>query len=293
MAVLRSITPLDVFFLGSVTLLLGGGLAYRVGREDVARALAGPAWAAFSAFWLVTAVTFLRDSRTFLGLVGLVTVAVAGYATTLVVRRRHPGPQLTVAFGVMAALFVTFEFVEPVYRFGLTSVAAHTAWSLSVAGFEPVITQSSQGYATGVTFLGAPLGHGIRLVSACSGISAITLFVGLISASDAPLRKRVVASVSVAVVIYALNVIRTTFVAGSIAGQWFAAVAGPVSALYGVSDPGLVSYYVAEYVLAQILVVVVLLGVYRVLTVFVPELEALVDGVLDAAVADLEDAVQR
>jgi archaeosortase A (PGF-CTERM-specific) len=289
----RPVSTVDLLFLLAVVLLLVSTVLYWNDRRRVARLAGLSGWALFAVFWAHTAVAYLLDARYFLGSIGLVTVVVTAYAGLLVHRRRPEGVQLTVAFSVMGLLFVPYEWVDPVHRTAIQAVAESTAWGLSILGLDPILLTGPEGYRNVVAFRGIPLSHSIGIVSACSGISAVALFVGLIAATDAPLRRRLAASVGIAALIYVLNLVRTVFVAGALGGGWFGFAAAPIGVLYGVSDPGLASYYLAEYLVSQILVVLVLLLVYRRFSRYLPELQDLVGGVTEAFLADLDRVRQR
>ena len=293
MRLFRPVSPVDALFLAAVALLVGATVGLLVGRHRVATRVGVPAWALFTVFWVTVAVGYLLDARYFLGSIGVVTVVVSGYAGVLLARGRREGERVTVAFTVMGLLFVPYEWVEPIHRLAIDAVAAGTALGLRAVGFSPILLSGPDGYTNVVAFPGMPLSHSIGIVSACSGISAIALFVGLIAATDASPRRRLVAGAGIAALVYALNLIRTTFVAGALAGEWFGFAAGPVDAVYGVTSPPLVSYYVAEYVIAQVLVVVVLLGVYAAFVRCFPELQDLVEGLIGAFRTDVRRLAQR
>lgn len=287
---LRPVSPQDLLFVASIGLLVGGAISDRLlDRNDLGRPLATIGWACSTVVWGIVAATYLSTGRWFLGAIGLVTVIVAAYAVTLVIRRRRAGRDLTVAFAVMGLLFLPFEFVAPIHRAVLGGVATHTAWGLTLLGYEPIVGYGPKGYVNVIYFSGRPLSHSIRIISACSGISAIALFVGLIAATTASIRQRVLASVGVVALIYALNIVRAMLVAGALGGEWFGFATGTV----GVTDPAIASYYVAEYVFAQVLVVLVLLSVYAKLSARFTELQRLVDGVLESAASDARWIAQR
>ncbi len=283
---LRSVTVIDGLFLASIGCLWIAAAGNRFGRGRLARQIGAVGWGLFSLFWLHTAAGYLITSRTFLGIIGLVTVGLAAYACTLVVRDRDAGARLTVAFSVMGALFVPFQFVGPIHGAVLGAVAAHTVAGLSVLGYDPIVGYGPEGYANVIYFEGLPVRYGIRIISACSGISAIALFVGLVAATKASPRKRLPFGVGVAALVYGLNLVRTMLVAGALGGNWFGFATGITASLYGVTDPRLASYYVAEYLLSQVLVVVALLGVYVALSARLSELQELVGDLLDEASTD-------
>lgn len=286
MSLLRPIAPVDVLFLGSVAALAAATLASCFDQSTVERRIGTAAWVSFTCFWAVTATEYLLTSRTFLGVIGLVTVGVSAYTTTIVHREHDVGTRLTMAFTVMALLFVPFEFLDPVHSAVLSAVAAHTALGLQLVGFDPIIGYGSGGYANVIYFQELSPKYGVKIISACSGISAIALFVGLITATRARVDNRLRYAVAVGLLVYGLNVFRAVLVAGSIAGTWFGFATGVIASTYGVADPRLASYYVAEYLLSQVLIVVVLLYVYVRLSDALPELQYLVGGVVAAAESD-------
>ncbi|WP_440989180.1 archaeosortase A [Haloarchaeobius baliensis] len=286
MPLLRTVTLVDGVFVACVVALWVACLGYLTDHEEPARAVALAGWSTFALFWAYTSLDYLTTSRTFLGSIGLVTVVLSAYTVSLVARRADAGTRLTVAFAVMGLLFLPFEFVEPIHRAVLGGVAAHTAWGLSLVGFDPVIGYGPQGYPNAVYFVGLPPRYGIAIVSACSGISAISLFAGLVVATRAPPKRRLAFAVGIGAFVYLLNVVRAMFVAGALGGPWFGFAAGVTGSLYGVTDPRLASYYVAEYLVSQVLIVVVLLWVYVRLSSMLPELQELVGGVVDTATAD-------
>lgn len=290
MTLLRSFTVLDVIFLAAVAGFVIASGSRRVGTWRYGPAITAAAWLLFGGFWTAAGVDYLATGRSFLGVVSVVAAGVAVYGGSLVARHRQVGWRLTRAFAVMGLLFVPFQFLLPVYGAGLSLVAGHTGALLSALGFSPVFAHGAGGAANLVLFEGRPPTHGIRIVSACTGISGIALFVGLIAATDAPVRRRLVACLPVGVAIYVLNLVRTAFVAGALAGRWFADVGTWV---FGAADPALASYYVAEYVIAQALVVLVLLGVYLAVSRWLPELGSFVGGIVSSLERDMQPIVQR
>lgn len=300
MSLLRAVSPTDALFLASILLLWVSLAAHWWNRPRYRRGLGAVGWGAFALFWGAVAVDYLTTSRYFLGSIGTVTVLVSAYAGSLVARGsdlprsdEDLGVSITFAFAVMGVTFSVFEYVDPVHRLALGAVAAHTAIGLELLGLSPIVAIGPQGYANVIYFEGLSPAYSISIVSACSGISAMTLFAGLVVATDASRRRKTVAAVGIVGLIYVLNVVRAMFVGGAMAGEWFAFSAGLIAAIFGVTDPTMASYYFAEYFVAQVLVVVVLLGVYGAFSAHFPEIQDLVEGFLDSARADAATILGR
>mgnify|MGYP000241766764 CR=1 FL=1 len=282
MGVLKPLTATDVLFLASVASLLVGV----AGRDRNGHWIAGAGWLSFGGFWLYQANAYLAVGRAFLGTVSLATGLVAVYCVRLLVARETIGWRLTAAFGVMGAVFIPYQFITPVFHGVVRLVTVHSAAALRFLGFQLTIVDGDVAAGTAIQFANTP-GIRFNLVSACTGLSAIAMFVGFLSISKAPVRRRITAMVGVSVLIYLLNVFRIVVVLGATAGRWFGSMEPLISPLYGISDPARVSYYFAEYVFAQISIVVVLLGVAAVLLRLFPDLDAFLTTVGDRVRKDI------
>jgi len=283
---------MDLVFLASVAALSLSVLARRRDYTDLAQASAVVGWSTFAGFWAITAVAYLGNSRYFLGSVSLVTAGLSGYGIRLSAGRIQPHASLTTVFAVMGLLFVPYQFLDPVFTFVVQTVTTHTAVLLSTLGFEPVIVDGSAGPATAIIFESHPW-IVYNIVSACTGFGAIALFAGLFAVGGRSRKDRARAAVGVGALIYALNLLRTVVVGGSIPSEVFAGTEVLVTPLFGVDRPALVSFYFAEYVFAQTLVVVVLLGVYLAVVRLFPEIQTHVDALLSSARTDADRLLTR
>jgi len=283
--VLKVITLADVVFLVSVAGFTVSVLARRGGLTRGVRGSEVCAWLLFAGFWVGEAAGHVPDRRLFLTVVSVATATVSAYVSTLAARGRDPHRQLTAAFAVMGLLYVPYQFLLPVYHAVLGAVTAHTVWGLGVVGFDPALEVGVTGQPTALRFAAAPFVQ-YNIVSACTGVNAIALFAGIVAVADASLRRRVAVAVAVGALVYCLNVVRTVVVGGALGGAWFAFARPVVEPLFGVTRPPVVSFYFAEYLLVQMLVVVVLSGVYLAVVRVLPSVQGFVDELLSVAVAD-------
>lgn len=289
---LRPISAMDLAFLLSVAALSVSVLARQFDYPELERASAIGGWSIFAGFWAITAIAYLGDSRYFLGSVSLVTAGLSGYGVRLSAVRMQPHASLTTVFAVMGLLFVPYQFLALVFTVVVQTVTTHTALLLSTLGFDPIVVEGSAGPATAIVFESHPW-IVYNIVSACTGFGAIALFAGLFAVGGRSPRARLQGALGVGALIYALNLLRTVVVGGSIPSEIFAGTGPIVRPLFGVDRPALVSFYFAEYVFAQTLVVIVLLGVYLGVVRLFPEIQTHVDALLSAARTDADRLLTR
>ena len=103
----------------------------------------------------------------------------------------------------------------------------------------------------------------IKIILACTAIQSMVLFIGLIFAVNAPVRRKLKAFFLSVPVIYGLNIFRNVFVASAYFGQWF-------------GSP-LESFYIAHEVLARIGSMIALIAIAYAVFVILPEALDLVE----------------
>jgi archaeosortase A (PGF-CTERM-specific) len=123
-----------------------------------------------------------------------------------------------------------------------------------------------------------PITYNILL--ACTGMGSISIFAGAILAVSAPWRRRLRALALTVSVIYVLNLFRNVFIAVSFGEQRMQILPELVMTVFGLADPQMVSYYVADRILAQTGSVVVLVGITYFLVRELPEITVLVEDLL-------------
>ncbi|MFB6163222.1 MAG: archaeosortase A, partial [Halococcoides sp.] len=139
---------------------------------------------------------------------------------------------------------------------------------------------------------GHPLMYTVRI--ACTGIGSMAVFVGLIAAVRAPIRRKLVASASAVGIIYVLNIARNVFIAYTFGEQRLQVVPDVIMGLFGLSDPYLVSYYISDRLISQILAIGILMGITWIVVRQVPEVLTVVEeglAVLTGREYDLERVI--
>ena len=268
--------------LGAVVVaLLLGSWAAEGRRLGLARRLAAVAWVLFAAFWLLLLPRFAIEIKSPIETV-LAALAVLGslYAALLLYRGRDELLTLSRAVAVMGLIFLPFASVEFLRRAAVETVAAQVHAVIGWLGYEATLTMGPNGYRSGLEFADGDHVYATHIVLQCTGIGSMSIFAGLIASLDAPLDRKVKALLPAVAIIYVLNIVRNVFIAVAFGNQWFQVLVDPVMAVTGYTDPGLVSFFIADRVLAQSASVLALVGITWLVVRTVPELLSLIEEAL-------------
>ncbi|WP_324662846.1 archaeosortase A [Haloarcula sediminis] len=265
-----------------------------VGRYDTewARRIAVAGWVAFGAFWLVLLPHFTLTQKSLIEGVGsFAAVPLSVWAGYQLWRGRDSLFVLTRAIGVMGLVYVPFLTIGPLRQVIVESVADQTAFLLSLLGLDPLvvgglshngipIADKPYPYESTFWFEGNSQPITYTIILACTGIGSIAIFAGGVLAVSAPWRRKLRALAMAVSVIYVLNLFRNVFIAVSFGEQRMQILPGLVMALFSIEDPQMVSYYVADRILAQTGSVVALVAITYFLVRELPEITVLVDDLL-------------
>jgi archaeosortase A (PGF-CTERM-specific) len=263
-----------------LTFAASGLLSWRENAYE--RAVAAAAWALFAVFWALMIPHYAIEMRSIVeGVLSALAVPGSLYVSWLVYTGRRSFAVLTRAVAIMGLIYLPFEAITFVRSNSIEMVAYHVEWLLRAVGVDPTVITGPDGLRSTFVFF-AEDGHRLttRVILACTGIGSISIVAGLTLAVDAaPWRKALGVGIAVPV-IYGLNVLRVAFIALAHGFQWFAHLKEPIYLLFGIDDPYLVSYIVADRVLSQSASVVVLVVITLGLLRLVPGLATIVEDVL-------------
>jgi len=266
----------------SAIALFSGGWLLESRRRGIARAVTTAAWAAFGLLWLLLIPHYAIVMRAPIE-AALAAVAVPGslYAGYLVGSGRGSLFTLSRAVAMMGLFYLPFETVGFLERVLVETIAVQVHAFIGLLGYEATLaTAPENGFRSAILFDTG--GHVFRthIVLACTGVGSMTIFSGMIAALDAPLSRKFRATALAIVVIYVLNILRNAFIAVAFGDQWFQVFVGPVMAITGYEDPGLVSFFIADRVISQGLAIVALVGITYAVVRIVPELLSLLEEAL-------------
>lgn len=278
--------------LAWVVVLAFGASALAQSRDDeTGRWFATGAWVLFAVFWglLVPHFAFTQQSP-IEGVLSAAAVPASLYVAYLVWTGRRSFETITRAIAIMGVLYLPFEMSAVLQRTAIETVTTNTRMLLTGLGYDPTVVTGPNGYESTFRFVG-PGGHAFTttVLLACTGIGSSATVSGLVMALDAPVKRRLLGVAIAVPIIYALNILRVAFIALAHGYQWFAAYKAPVYLLFGTNDPYMVSYLIADRVVAQSLSVVALVGLTLALLKILPEIAAIIDDLLFLLTGDAYD----
>lgn len=290
----------DTFAWVVVGLFVAGALLADRDRRT-ARVVTTGAWVAFAGLWLVLFPHFAFGQRSYVeGVLSFAAVPACLYTGLLVFRGRDSLFVLSRAVGTMGLVYLPFQTV-PAFtvagmhvpaprRILIETVTAQTGTLINHLGYQPTLHRGDAGYWSTYQFV-RPNGHRIRftVVLACTGLGSMAIFAGLIAAVRAPLRRKARALGIAIPIIYALNLLRTTFIGVVFGNQYLQIFVDEVLFLFGAEDPYLVSFFLSDRVISQVLAVVALVGIIYLVVRELPELLTVVEDLLYLVTGDEYD----
>jgi archaeosortase A (PGF-CTERM-specific) len=255
--------PTDVLAWVSVGLMIAGLGGWHLDRRT-GRALIALAWVSFAAFWAILIPHFLLVERSAIEGVGsLVAVPAALYAGYLFLQGRDSIVVLTRAIAVMGVVYLPITTIEPLYQGLIELTTRQVAVGIGLLGYEPAVVTDDTGLLN--TFVFSTGGQQLEtfIVLACTGLGSMAIFAGLILAVRAPLGRKLLALGLSLPLIYVLNMVRNVWIAVAFGEQWLQYGVPAMSRLFGIpaGDEALVSFFLADKVLAQSASVVALVAI--------------------------------
>ncbi|MFB6131992.1 MAG: archaeosortase A [Halanaeroarchaeum sp.] len=250
--------------------------------ERLSKRLRIAAWVIFAVFWALLVPHFAFTQRSIIeGALSALAVPASLYVAYLVWRDSRDFATVTRAVAIMGILYLPFQTIGPLRNGSIEMVTRHVEFLLHTLGYDPTVVRGTNGLRSTFVFVG-PDGHRFttRVLLACTGAGSAATVSGLVLALRAPLRRRLLGVAIAVPVIYGLNVLRVAFIALAHGKQWFAGFKDPIFLLFGTNNPFMVSYLVADRVLAQTLSVIALVALTLGLLRLLPELSVVVEDVL-------------
>lgn len=306
-------TPLGWTVIGLFLL----GAALELYDREYARPLVVVGWIAFGVFWLSLIHHFFITQRSIIEGVGsLVAVPLSIYLGVLLARGRDSLFVLSRAVLIMGVLYFSVASVPAVQKLLIEIVTRHTEFLMGVVGFDPAVVSGTQltmpdgsqidivskdhPYRSTFVFDTSDVSYmeqpviTYTIVMACTGIGSMSIFVGLIAAVDAPVRRKLRAFAVSIPVIYFLNLVRNAFIGITFGRQMTNFFPDLVMSVFALDEQWMVPYIISDRIIAQGLSVVALVGITWLVVRELPEVLSIIEDVLYVLTQneyDLQDAL--
>ncbi|WP_336022359.1 archaeosortase A [Halobellus salinisoli] len=269
-------------------------------NDRFARYVTVAAWVGFAVFWLQLVPHFAFVHKSYVeGILSIAAVPASLYTGYLLWGGRDSLFVLSRAVAAMGIIYLPFETIPAFALFGLSLpaprgvlmevVAAQTEFLVNALGYHPEMIHSEEGFYNTFVFWDGDHRLTVEVVLACTGLGSIAIFAGLIAAVEAPLRRKLRALAIAVPVIYGLNLLRTTFITIAFGKQYMQWFVDEILLLFGSSDPYMVSFFISDRIISQLLAVVVLIGITYLVVRELPELLTIIEDVLFLVTGDEYD----
>ncbi|MFB6091603.1 MAG: archaeosortase A [Haloquadratum sp.] len=287
-------------FAWVVVLTFVFGALVRDRNERFARAATVAAWIGFAVFWLNLVPHFAFEQKSYVeGILSVAAVPASVYTGYLLWNGRDSLFVLSRAVAAMGLIYLPFETIPAFSLLGVAfpaprgvlmeTVAAQTGFLVNALGYHPEMIVGDLGYRNTFLFFAGDHRLTVSVVLACTGLGSIAIFAGLIAAVEAPLRRKARAMAIAVPIIYGLNLLRTTFITIAFGKQYMQWFVDEILFLFGASDPYMVSFFISDRIISQVLAVVVLVGITYLVVREVPELLTIIEDVLYLVTGDEYD----
>jgi archaeosortase A (PGF-CTERM-specific) len=288
-----------------VAAFLAGTVLEAADREWARRGYVA-AWVLFAGYFASMVPYFVFHQKSIVeGLGSVVGVPLSAVVAYHLWRGRDSLFVASRAVTVMGLLYQPAVAVPFVRQFLIEVVTDQTAWLLTLLGRTPEvvdglmvdglrIAEKTYPYESTFVFRGTDRPITYTIAMACTGVGSMAVFAGLIGAVSAPWTRKVRALAVSLPVIYALNLVRNVMISIGFGEQRFHVAPDLVMALFGLSEPLMVSYIVIDRIIAQGLSVVALVVITWLVVRQLPEVLVVVEDalfVLTGREYDLMDAI--
>ncbi len=190
-------------------------------------------------------------------------------------RVRHLSRAAAVAFLVYAPFAYT-----PLGDWLIAVVTGQTLWMVNALGYDAALAAWNMVTRNGFR---------IEIILACTGIQAIAIMLGVAAAVPTTARQKTLSFLLIVPTIYILNLVRNTAVIIAYTDQWFPYFPG----IAGNGEYGYESFFWAHNVFAELLALVLLIGIAYTLFRIIPGLADLASGLYNLYSGEIRRAFYR
>ncbi|MDQ2051706.1 archaeosortase A [Natronolimnohabitans sp. A-GB9] len=253
-------------------------------QPTAARRIAAGGWLLFGTFWLTMVPYYYGEVRSPIQTVlALAAFPLSAYVSYLQLTGQASLSLLTRAVAVIGLIYLPAETIPFVRQWLIETTARQTHWGLEVFDYSPGLNDGPNGYESRFNFDpdATVTGRTTYIVMACTGLGSMAIFGGLIAATTAPLKRKVVALIVAVGIIWFLNLTRNVFIVLASPWGWFQyEPLVYVFTTYLGEPASRTSYLVAHTYISQPLSVVALIGITYLVFRILPETASVLEELL-------------
>lgn len=246
-------------------------------RKTGAQYVGAAAWGLFGLFWFSMFPYFYFDFQSPLeSVLSLAAVPLCFLAGYHLFQGRLALLSLSKAVAIMGLIYLPAMMYEPLTRWLIETVTVQSHAGMEFVGYSPGIEEGRNGYQSRFAFEG----YSTYIVLACTGIGSMAIFGGLVAASRASLRRKVLGIGLAVSIIWILNIGRNVFVGLAAPLGWFDYPVFETVTVLLAGEGMRTSFFVAHHLISQTLAVVALVGIALIVIRVVPEVLEILDEAL-------------
>jgi len=234
------------------------------GRHRRYAAVAG--WTGMVLFLFAEIPYYLSINNMLYPVMALLSVPFLAITVKYLVREDSRVMQLTRAAAVAFLIYAPFAFIPSLGDWLISVVVGQVMWVLDLIGFQAILVDWN---------IFTHDSYRVEIILACTGIQGIAIMLGVAGAVQTSLRQKLAAFILVVPTIYLLNILRNTAVIIAYTDQWFPYLPG----IAGNGEIGYESFFWAHNVFAELLALVLLIGIAYGLFRLIPELGKFANGI--------------
>lgn len=248
-------------------------------------------WAFFAVFWMSRFEYYVFQTRSFVYLLVVPTASslclLLSYSAFKTSQQNGTIPEeyttVTKIATISSVIYMPFTLINSLRRFSIEFVADQTYLVIRLFGITNV-TQGAgpeYGYESALIFTSQAGNKFITHIAPnCTGIGSMAVVLAILSITNISTKRKVAYGIVSLLMIHILNLARNVFIAVGFGHQWFASLDSTLAPILGYSDPNLVSFFIADKVIAQIGSTVALLAIFYIFFTYFPELQRTLRQVL-------------